>query len=162
VRNFDFIIDGVLAGCSRPFTGGPDDDLKALKERGMAAIVTLTQDPLDAGAVGRAGLDYLHLPVRDFGAPDAGQIERLVDFVRRVRAGGKGAVAVHCGSGYGRTGTMLACYLVSEGRTAEEAMAEVRRRRPGSIESAEQEEAVRGWESRVLPARHRGAEDGGG
>jgi atypical dual specificity phosphatase len=48
---------------------------------------------------------------------------------------------------------MLACYLVSEGRTAAEAMAEVRRRRPGSIESAEQEEAVRGWEEEMCSKR---------
>jgi len=42
-------------------------------------------------------------------------------------------VLAHCRGGYGRTGTMLACYLVSRGWEAEKAMAEVRRRRPGSI-----------------------------
>jgi len=38
---------------------------------------------------------------------------------------------------------MLACYLVSkEGYSAEEAIAEVRRRRKNSIETRKQEEAV--------------------
>jgi atypical dual specificity phosphatase len=43
------------------------------------------------------------------------------------------AVLMHCQGGYGRTGTMLACYLVSQGWEAEKAMAEARARRPGSI-----------------------------
>lgn len=52
-------------------------------------------------------------------------------------------VAVHCMSGRGRTGTMLACYLVSvEGYSAEDAVVETRRRRRGSIEIDEQLEAV--------------------
>lgn len=53
------------------------------------------------------------------------------------------AVAVHCALGFGRTGTMLACYLVKErGLTAGDAIAEIRRLRPGSIETYEQEKAV--------------------
>lgn len=53
------------------------------------------------------------------------------------------AVAVHCALGFGRTGTMLACYLVKErGLAAGDAIAEVRRLRPGSIETYEQEKAV--------------------
>ena len=63
------------------------------------------------------------------------------------------AVGVHCGAGMGRTGTFLAAYLVSQGMTAHDAIAEVRRLRPGSIETPAQERAVaqyeaslKGWE----------------
>lgn len=53
------------------------------------------------------------------------------------------AVGVHCALGFGRTGTMLACYLVKERRLAAgDAIAEIRRLRPGSIETFEQEKAV--------------------
>lgn len=52
-------------------------------------------------------------------------------------------VAVHCRAGYGRTGTMLACYLVAvEGYSAVDAIAETRRRRSWSIETEQQEQAV--------------------
>jgi atypical dual specificity phosphatase len=48
----------------------------------------------------------------------------------------------HCLGGVGRTGTMVACYLVVRGATPREAIAEVRARRPGSIQTGEQERVV--------------------
>jgi atypical dual specificity phosphatase len=139
-----FVLEGVLAGLARPCA----DDLAGLSRRGVAGLVSLTEGPLDRDAVAREGLEYLHLPVRDFDAPSMEAVGTFVEFVRRVRAERGGAVAVHCGSGMGRTGTMLACFLVSEGRSGGEAIAEVRRRRPGSTETDEQESAVREWEAR--------------
>jgi atypical dual specificity phosphatase len=50
---------------------------------------------------------------------------------------------VHCAGGLGRTGTVLAAYLVHRGRSAEEAIAEIRRQRPGSVETPAQADAVR-------------------
>jgi atypical dual specificity phosphatase len=54
-------------------------------------------------------------------------------------------VAVHCGAGLGRTGTILACYLVSQGSTAKEATQQVRTKRPGSIETLAQEAVVEAY-----------------
>ncbi|NWY34460.1 DUS23 phosphatase, partial [Pheucticus melanocephalus] len=45
--------------------------------------------------------------------------------------------------GHGRTGTLLACYLCKEQHLAAgDAIREIRRLRPGSIETSEQEQAV--------------------
>ncbi|XP_074931171.1 dual specificity protein phosphatase 23 isoform X3 [Phalacrocorax aristotelis] len=53
------------------------------------------------------------------------------------------AVAVHCLLGHGRTGTMLACYLAkAQKMSGGDAIREIRRLRPGSIETREQEQAV--------------------
>ena len=52
--------------------------------------------------------------------------------------GGHG-VLVHCFAGLGRTGTILACFLVAQGMDAAEAIAHVRTRRPGSVEVYSQE-----------------------
>ena len=91
--------------------------------------------------------------------PDRGRLIRL-QFYRRVLgvlakygleefvAAVEGAlrkrrpVMVHCMGGRGRTGTLIACYLVSRGMKPWASIAEVRKRRRGSIETREQEEAV--------------------
>jgi atypical dual specificity phosphatase len=60
-----------------------------------------------------------------------------------LRATEKGmGVAVHCGAGLGRTGVVLAGYFVAKGMSASNAIAKVRKLRPGSVETDEQAEAV--------------------
>ncbi|MHC4885453.1 MAG: phosphatase domain-containing protein, partial [Planctomycetota bacterium] len=58
----------------------------------------------------------------------------------------------HCGTGIGRTGTMLACYLVAQGRSADAAIRELRRSRPGSIETRAQIRVVHDYAT-VLAGR---------
>lgn len=143
--NFSFVIPGQLAGLACPGSQAPlEHDLKRLAAEGIGALVSLTHTPPDPDAVRRAGLEPYHLPVRDFTPPAPGQIRDFVAFARRVIGAGRG-VAVHCAAGQGRTGTMLACYLVSLGMSAAEAIDSVRAIRPGSIETPEQEACVRDY-----------------
>ncbi len=156
---FCYVVESILAVSGRPRMRGGDDDLAGFAREGFAGVVSLTRTPLAADTAERAGLEYLHLPVDDFSAPSLETVRRFVDFVRRVSA--RGAVLAHCSSGYGRSGCLAACYLVSEGRTADEAIREVRRLRPGSVETDEQEEAVRAWAENISPRRHGDTENDG-
>jgi atypical dual specificity phosphatase len=145
--NFSFVVPGVLAGCALPRACGSDEgDLMLLGSQGVVGLVSLTENPLDESVVVDAGLAYLHVPIRDFGEPTLLDIRTVIEFVRNVTAAKKGPVAIHCGSGYGRTGTLLACYLVSEGTPPAQAIAEVRRLRPGSVETRGQEAVVDRWD----------------
>ena len=54
-------------------------------------------------------------------------------------------VGVSCGAGLGRTGTILACYLVTQGYDADAAINQIRKNRPGSIETQEQEDAIKAY-----------------
>lgn len=140
--NFSYIIPGKLAGCAKP--GGwsdPRSDLSGLARLGIGAIVSLTEEKLDPLALQDFGFRYLHLPIPDFMAPAPAQIRDYLIFVDACLDENI-AVATHCGAGIGRTGTMLACYLVHLGASPAEAVAKIRRERPGSIETAQQEQSI--------------------
>ena len=140
--NFGWLIEGRLAGVSRPRS---EDALAALKALGVRAILSLAEEPLPAAMLEKLGLPAAHVPVADFTAPTILQVEQAIAAIVGFLKAGL-AVAVHCGAGLGRTGTILACYLVRQGASADAAIAMVRARRPGSIETAEQEAAVRRYE----------------
>ena len=157
--NFSWLVSGLIAGAGRPVGYSPDldeelaADLEFLRREGVGAIVSLTERSLDRGLVLGREMAYLHLPVEDMEAPSLPEIIRFVEFVDAAAAEGR-PVVVHCGAGRGRTGTMLASYLVRQGCGAEEALDQVRRQRPGSVETAEQEAAVRVYAlHRENPAR---------
>jgi atypical dual specificity phosphatase len=91
--------------------------------------------------VEEANLLVFHEPVEDMEAPTQEQLERCVSAIQRANEKNMG-VAVHCEAGMGRTGTVLAAYFVARGMSAAEAIARVRRMRPGSVETDEQVEAI--------------------
>lgn len=136
LKNFGWVRPGRLAGMGLP---GPAA-WPLLRAHGIGAVVSLTEAP-PPGAPEAAGIDLLHVPIPDFGTPTEEDLLRVTGWVTE-RLGRDVPVAVHCFAGIGRTGTVLAAVLVVEGLDAESAIAEVRRARPGSLETSGQVGAV--------------------
>lgn len=136
---FSWVDSPHLAGMARP---GSADDLRWLRQAGIELLVSLSEDPLPRPWVNDAGLLSVHVPVLDLTAPTERQFDTVLDAILRAKKSGMGA-AVHCLAGLGRTGTVLAGYFVSQGLDADAAIEKVRTLRPGSIETHEQERAVR-------------------
>ena len=148
MHRFYWVIEESLAGCSRPGARGNDldRDLLELRGHGIGALLTLTETPLAVGALERHGIHGLHLPVDDFHAPTTGQMLDALAFIDEARGEGI-AAAVHCLAGQGRTGTVLAAYLVRGGLSATDAIAAIRAVCPGAIEAIPQSEALAVWET---------------
>ena len=146
MQRFYWVIDGLLAGCSRPGAHGAptSSDLALLSERGIVSVLTLTETPVHAHELEVAGLDALHLPIDDFHAPTTQQMLQALAFIDASLAENM-PVAVHCLAGQGRTGTILAAWLLRSGFSADDAIAEIRALAPGAIESSPQVAALRRW-----------------
>ena len=141
--NFGWVLEGKLAGSGLPLTRAEFD---WVCNQGISAIVTVREEPLSEAWVKNRSIDYLHLNVDDFAAPELRDIERAVEFIEGRLANG-GLVMVHCAAGKGRTGVVLASYLVkTEGLTAQESINKIRALRPGSIQSEVQEWAIQMYE----------------
>ncbi|RJP70739.1 MAG: hypothetical protein C4532_08630 [Candidatus Abyssobacteria bacterium SURF_17] len=145
--NFSYVVPNMLAGMARPGQVNPlREDLSFLRAQGIKAILSLSESPLEMNPLHETDFSYHHVPVDDFTAPTIEQVEECMDFVERMLEREKKPVAIHCGAGCGRTGTMLACYFVKQGRTAEEAIAGLRTVRPCSIETEGQKALVYQYE----------------
>ncbi len=114
-----------------------DDDLPVLHSAGVRAVVCLLNIPSDKAVYEAAGFAFLYLPVPDGGVPTIEQATEFVLFVRTQRTAQR-PVAVHCEAGLGRTGTMLAVYLISEGLSAEAAIRRVRDAERVAVETQHQ------------------------
>ena len=123
-------------------------DLKWLRRNGVEILISLTESPIRRDWVNEAGMMVVNVPVPDMEPPSDRQLDHLLDTIRKANASRMG-VAVHCGAGLGRTGTVLAAYLVANGMNPKEAVAKIRDLRPGSVETAEQERAIESFARRI-------------
>ena len=149
-----WVIPGALAGMPMPFIhperrlngGGPltayEDELQVLYTAGIRAVVSLLNIPSDAAVYQSAGFAFLCLPVPDGGAPTMEQSQEFICFVDR-QLGDRRPVAVHCEAGLGRTGTILAAYLMLKGQPFESAVACIRAAEKSAIETPQQVQFLR-------------------
>ena len=141
VRNGDlnWIIPGkILAFCgphSKSTQSGypehaPEAYFSYFRKNNVTTIVRLNKRIYDAKRFTDAGFDHKDLFFVDGSVPSDNIVQRFLAIVEQA----PGAVAVHCKAGLGRTGTLIACYIMKHYRfTAAECIAWCRICRPGSI-----------------------------
>ena len=126
-----------------------DLDLAALRTVGVTMLITLTERDIDQDALRRHGLRNLHLPIRDREPPTVPQIRMLIARMNGMLKKNE-VLAVHCLAGLGRTGTILASWLIQDGLTASAALERIRKIEPGYVQSVEQEQFIHAVEADLL------------
>tara|TARA_Y100000780_G_scaffold208950_1_gene206243 strand:+ start:82 stop:576 length:495 start_codon:yes stop_codon:yes gene_type:complete len=134
---FSWLIENKLAGSGIPTS---IEEVQWIIEQGVKSIITIREEPLDDDWI--KDVNYLHVMSNDMGVPEFDDLVHVVDFIHK-RITSNEPVMVHCLAGMGRTGTILACYLVKyQNMSADEAIQKIREERPGSIQSFSQEEII--------------------
>ncbi|GIY34557.1 dual specificity protein phosphatase CDC14AB [Caerostris extrusa] len=108
----------------------PESYIPYFRKHNVSTIVRLNKKIYDAKRFIENGFDHRDLFFIDGSTPSDTIMREFLDISEKA----KGAIAVHCKAGLGRTGTLIACYIMKHYRfTAAEAIAWIRICRPGSI-----------------------------
>ncbi|BAK54337.1 protein-tyrosine phosphatase family protein [Sulfurisphaera tokodaii] len=133
---------GIIGGSPIPYT---EDELDEWKREGVKRILILPEEWEIEEAWGsmdyyfsllrEKGFEFLHEPIPDGYAPTFDQFLRIYEWLKKGYAN-----LVHCVGGIGRTGTIIAGYLMfEEDLDSGEAIEEVRNYRPGAVQTYEQQ-----------------------
>jgi protein-tyrosine phosphatase len=123
LENFGVVDDHILRG-AQPSASG----IQTLKDLGVSAVIDLTVPDrigeLEKAEVQANGLTYMNLPMDSLAAPAPQQVAAILSVITNT----PGKVFVHCRAGKDRTGTIVACYRMTQCNWSnEEALSEANR-----------------------------------
>ena len=143
--HFTWIVENRLASMPFPST---EDAYIVLQQIGIKVILNLTEYLDDTSLLSAFTVYQIHIAsFKDWGhkPPTLQQMQQAVSIIQTSLKSNQ-PILVHCVHGLGRTGTIIAGYLITCGLTAQEAIDRIRKLRPGSIETEEQEAVIYEYE----------------
>jgi len=84
-----------------------------LYNKGINAILTLTEEPLPEHWFNMKNWKILHISIEDHSILSNSDIQEAVYFIKKMEKENK-KVLVHCAAGIGRTGTVLAAHFMEK------------------------------------------------
>jgi protein tyrosine/serine phosphatase len=122
--NFAVVSPGRLYRSNHPTPGRLASHAR---RHGIRTVINLRgacgngSDALSREAATRLGMDFFDVPLRSRAAPPRDQLLRLVDIFRSMRE----PALVHCKSGADRSGLAAGIFLLAEGGSARDALAQL-------------------------------------
>ncbi|KAJ3309538.1 hypothetical protein HDU93_005508, partial [Gonapodya sp. JEL0774] len=112
-----------------------DDLIRYFKEVGVTTVIRLNNRIYDRKKFTDAGLDHVELYFPDGTNPPEMILKRFLEIAETT----PGVIAVHCKAGLGRTGSLIASYLMKHHLlTTSDVVAFLRIMRPGSVVGPQQ------------------------
>jgi hypothetical protein len=136
--------------------------LDALLEAGLDTLIDLTKPKelvpygnilFEEAKAYRIQATHQRFPIGDFGLPTPEGMNVILDRIEESLETGR-RIYLHCWGGIGRTGTTVGCYLVRQGKTADEALDQLSnwwrtvpksQYHPHAPETPEQIDFIRAW-----------------
>uniref|UniRef100_A0A7C5U7Z9 Dual specificity protein phosphatase n=1 Tax=Caldiarchaeum subterraneum TaxID=311458 RepID=A0A7C5U7Z9_CALS0 len=113
-----------------------------LRNQGISAIISLTEEPLPNSIIDGTNTKYFHFPLDDHMPADPRKIAEIVKTLEKLLADGE-KVLVHCLAGIGRTGMVLTAYVMASEKIGwRQALDKVRKIRPGSVEPGQEKTLI--------------------
>jgi len=129
----------------RTFT--PEDYIPIFKKMGVTMVIRLNRPQYDKDKFVKAGIKHMDLYFLDGSTPKDSIIKQFLDAVEAE----KGAIAIHCKAGLGRTGTLIGMYMMRHYRfPAPDFIGWIRICRPGSILGPQQQYLCEKMEERFM------------
>jgi atypical dual specificity phosphatase len=130
---FGFLSPYKIAGMGEPWSMKLDLTFQLLKQKGIGAILTLTEDDLYGPDYVKSGFIHHHEPIDDCEPPDNGGMDRAIGFIDSSLKNNIG-VSIHCYEGRGRTGTILCGWIgLKESLEFEDALKRLYELRPHNV-----------------------------
>ncbi|MBI3573219.1 MAG: dual specificity protein phosphatase family protein [Candidatus Kerfeldbacteria bacterium] len=143
---YDYITDGIYIGTNQCCQMHFD---KRLKKEGVEADISLEEERVDAPF----GVSfYVWIPIKNHTAPTQDQFVFGVSTIQNL-VSLKKKIYVHCQNGHGRAPTMVAAYLITQGRKVDAAIDFVKKQRPTMHLDEVQQKALREFSNKLAGCR---------
>lgn len=116
-------------------------DVIAIAEWRPTLVLSLTEhSEMQQQGSENAGIDWLHLPIRDYGGPEGNSRNAWPHLAARLHKilNEGGSILLHCRGGQGRSGMIALRILVERGEEVSVALTRLRSERPGAVETEAQ------------------------
>lgn len=135
----------------------PKNKHSKLRSEGICAVVDLREEDIDdAGSLATQGIEFHHIPVKNYHAPSQSALNQGSDWVisKLNNTPAHSKVLIHCQEGVGRSIVLTCCVLMKQGSSLQQSLMLIRNHRWGTALRKVQMQALIEFEATLQPNQY--------